>query len=43
MTLASGGGVIWSNRLALDVSIEVVGTVNLMPTNLIATVNGNAL
>jgi len=43
MTLSSGGGVIWSNQLAVDGSIEVVGTVNLMPTNLLASAIGNAL
>ena len=42
MTVA-GAGVTWTNKLALDGSIEVISTVANYPTNLSYTVSGNLL
>jgi hyaluronate lyase len=43
LTISSGGGVIWSNRLALDGSIQVAAVVNPAPTTLQAGVSGGAM
>lgn len=37
------GNLYWTNKLALDGTIAVLSTVNTSPTNLVATVVGNAL
>lgn len=37
LSVASDGGVVWSNRLAVDGSLEVLRVVNLDPTQLAAT------
>jgi autotransporter-associated beta strand protein len=41
LTIASGDGMIWNNRLSVDGSIEVASLINLEPTNLVVTANGN--
>ncbi len=43
-TLAvTGGGVTWTNKLALNGTIEVLPSVNTNPTNIVAVVNGSNL
>lgn len=39
----TGGGAAWTNKLALNGSIEVIPSVNTNPTNIVASVNGNVL
>lgn len=39
----SGGGAVWTNKLALDGTIQVLPGVNTNPTNIVASVNGSTL
>ena len=39
----TSSGLVWTNRLAVDGSIEVISTVSATPTNLIATMVGGNL
>jgi autotransporter-associated beta strand protein len=43
LKIAGGGGVIWTNNLAVNGSIAVYSVIPTTPTNITVTVNGTAL
>ncbi len=39
----TGGGAVWTNKLALNGTIQVIPSVNTNPTNIVTSISGNVL